>query len=102
MNNQTARSKSTWEIVHSQLKQKKFTFIDWVAYWRGQYGCSSPSTKVLHDVANTFSLSQNLTYRGTEQKFIVGSYTLIMITVCPNVVSFQRDRCQPQGVISWF
>ena len=48
MNNQTARSKSTWEIVHSQLKQKKFTFIDWVAYWRGQYGCSSPSTKVLH------------------------------------------------------
>ena len=24
-------------------------FIDWVAYWRCRYGCSSPSTKVLHD-----------------------------------------------------
>ena len=26
-----------------------FTFMDWVAYRRGRYGCSSPSTKVLHD-----------------------------------------------------
>ena len=22
--------------------------MDWVAYQQGQYGCSSPSTKVLH------------------------------------------------------
>ena len=33
--------------VHSQLKQKIITFMDWVAYHRGLYGCSSPSTKVL-------------------------------------------------------
>ena len=25
-----------------------FTHMDWVAYLQGQYGCSSPSTKVLH------------------------------------------------------
>ena len=25
-----------------------FTFIDWVAYWRGQNGYSSPSTTVLN------------------------------------------------------
>ena len=42
-------SKSPYEIVHSQLKQKMFTFIDWLAYWRGRYGCSSHSTKVLHE-----------------------------------------------------
>ena len=36
--------------MHSQLKQKLFTFMDLVAYWRGRYGCSSPS-KVLHGLA---------------------------------------------------
>ena len=25
-----------------------FTFMDWVAYWRGRYSCSSPATRVLH------------------------------------------------------
>ena len=25
-----------------------FSFMDWVAYQWGRYGCSSPSTKVLH------------------------------------------------------
>ena len=25
-----------------------FNFMDWVAYWWSQYGCSSPSAKVLH------------------------------------------------------
>ena len=27
---------------------KKINFMDWVAYWWGQSGCSSPSTKGLH------------------------------------------------------
>ena len=27
-----------------------FTLMDWIAYWQGRYGCSSPSTKVLHDL----------------------------------------------------
>ena len=31
-------------LAHSQL-----TFMDWIAYRRGRYRCSSPSTKVLHD-----------------------------------------------------
>ena len=37
-------------------KLKKYYTHSWnnffylhVAYWRGMYGCSSPSTKVLHD-----------------------------------------------------
>ena len=30
------------------MRPKIFTFMDWVAYRWGQYGCSSPSTKVLH------------------------------------------------------
>ena len=28
-----------------------FTFMDWVAYWQGRYGSSSPSTEVLHATA---------------------------------------------------
>ena len=31
-----------------QLKPKTFIFMDWVAFWQGQYGCSSPSNKELH------------------------------------------------------
>ena len=49
---QQPQSKSTQEIVHSQLKHKLFTYMDWVAYWQGLYGFSSPSTKVLHDTGS--------------------------------------------------
>ena len=34
------------------LKPKTFIIMDWVAYWQGQYGCSSPSTKRLHEPAD--------------------------------------------------
>ena len=34
-----------------------FTFMDWVAYQQGQYGCSSPSTKVIHDQSALFQCS---------------------------------------------
>ena len=40
-----------------------FVFMVWVAYQQGRYGCSSPSTKVLHDQpvkkvqATSFSVS---------------------------------------------
>ena len=34
--------------MHTELKQKTFYFMDWVAYWQGWYCCSSPSTNVLH------------------------------------------------------
>ena len=30
------------------MKQKIFAYMDWVANPWGQYGCSSPSSKVLH------------------------------------------------------
>ena len=36
-----------------------FTFMDWVAYQQGQYGCSSPSNKVLHDQGNVKNSSVN-------------------------------------------
>ena len=35
------------KMMQTQLKQKFFTFKNWVAYWDGRYGCSLPSTKVL-------------------------------------------------------
>ena len=43
------RSKSTYEMMHTQLKQMAFTFMDWVAHWRGRYACPSPSTKALQE-----------------------------------------------------
>ena len=36
------------EIMQKQLKQIILYFTDCVASWRGRYGCSSPSTKLLH------------------------------------------------------
>ena len=38
-----------------------FTFMDWVAYQRGRYGCSSPSTKVLNALCLFVSLSEEET-----------------------------------------
>ena len=39
-------------MMHLQLKQTFFNFMDWVVYWWGQYGCSSPSTKGFHEWAD--------------------------------------------------
>ena len=35
-------------MMFQQLKPKTFIHMDWVAYWHGWYGCSSPSTRGLH------------------------------------------------------
>ena len=40
-------------MMHLQLKQTFFNFMDWVAYWWGRYGCSSPA----------FILSSSAAYR---------------------------------------
>ena len=37
------------EMMFLQLKPKIFIFMYWVAYWWGRNGCSSPSTKGLHE-----------------------------------------------------
>ena len=54
------RGKSTYELMHSQLKQKTITYC--VAYWEGPYSCSSPSTKVLHDYGSVTILGDFLTF----------------------------------------
>ena len=40
--------KSSLEMMHLQLMQTFFNFLDRVAFWWGQYDCSSPGTKTLH------------------------------------------------------
>ena len=35
---------------------KKINFMDWVAYWWGRYGSTSPSTKVLHGANSNLDL----------------------------------------------
>ena len=34
--------------------------MDWVAYWRGQNGCSSPATKGLHGSMDNVQTGQNV------------------------------------------
>ena len=43
-----SRGKPTQELVHKKLKQKTFTFMNWVAYRDGRPCYSTLSTKVLH------------------------------------------------------
>ena len=38
---------------------KKINFMDWVAYWWGRYGSTSPSTKVLHGANSNLDLIQD-------------------------------------------
>ena len=48
MNNHTSPVVNQVKKLCFYSWNKKIIFMDRVAYWQGQYGCSSPSTKGLH------------------------------------------------------
>ena len=45
---------------------KTFIFMDWVAYWGGKPGCSSPSTNMLRDRVELLTVGSRTRFGGCQ------------------------------------
>ena len=102
-------------MMHLQLKQTFFNFMDWEAYWWGWHGCSSPGTKVLHAQTNPLSYGDTPTkgcellaffrsgLRRDQEGASVGSS---VVSSSPYIHHLLRPEVQtpgtPSKLFSWF
>ena len=88
-----------------QLKPKTFIFIDWVGYWWGQNGCSSPPTKgswpsqrtprlVFSGLAKVLQKNRQTSLTSNRCNRLAGSASVVSLKDC-NICTFQ-SRVQPK------